>query len=215
MQASVERELPAVPAGGYNGQGVRLDGVTFRKLAAEYLVGAHEGPLQAAQAVQDARTLAQVVDSKVDRPADGVFEYRGRRWVAVEDAEPYPGLSELEVAVALAEELRVSSLFCDHPVWSPAQNVAFRVWHDTGHVEEGCGFDVDGELELFARQARRLIDRHGVRVGGEAATALFCESVYQLAACVVLGTFPDVQHVRSLGPVGVRVFAELLLGGES
>lgn len=207
-------ELPAVPANGYAGQGLRLDGETFRALAAEYLVGDHECDLSAAQAVQDSRLLAKLIDGKVEQ-SGGAFTYQGRRWVPVDDAEPYPGLSELEVAVALAEELRVSALFCDHPVWTPAQNIAFRVWHDTGHVVEGLGFDVDGELELFARQARRLIDRHGVTVGTQAASALFCESVYQLAACVVLGSVPDVQHVRSLGPVGVRVFAQLLVGGAS
>lgn len=218
-QTMKNQSLPAVPATEYPGQGAILDAATFHELAAEYLIGAHESPVSASRAVSDSVLFGRFLDGVVETWAtyprfDGApaeaYRYDGKTWVPVANPEPYAGLPEL--TEAYGRELKpvaVSSEYCDHPVWSQSTNVRFRVWHDTEHVRWQLGFDVDGELQLFAVQACQL-----ARAGRLAELdSLFCESVYQLAACVVLGGFPDTQHVRSLGPVGRRVLGQLLVLG--
>lgn len=99
--------------------------------------------------------------------------------------------------------LPLSDLYHDHPYFGRVDNLQFRAWHDTAHLTNDLGFTHDEELVLFGRQAREL--------SPFARNALFCESVYQLAASVVLGGYPEHQYCRRIGPVG-RAVRDLLVG---
>lgn len=44
----------------------------------------------------------------------------------------------------------VSGENCEHPVWTPEQNISFRIWHDViGHHESSAGFDMMGEIGVL------------------------------------------------------------------
>lgn len=183
-------------------------------LAHEYL---HPTQAQQAQGASNARELADHIAGQVLGPLPelgGELAYKGAQWRPVEDSEPYASLKEMVLFDRYVRRhegaaLLVSDLYHSHPVFTREDNLRFRVWHDTGHIEHGLGFDVDGELRLFSVQARALIDGSPAVPDG-VIDALFSESVYQLAACVHLGGFPDVQHVVSPGPIGRQVLALLL-----
>lgn len=100
-------------------------------------------------------------------------------------------------------QVPLSDLHHEHPYFSREDNLRFRAWHDTAHYTNGLDFGHDAELLLFGHQAREL--------SPFARNALFCESVYQLAASVVLGGYPDHQYCRRIGVVG-RAVRDLLVG---
>jgi hypothetical protein len=168
-------------------------------------------------AVANAQLLGYHVDQVVEYRGEadggaGSYRHAGAWWAESTDAEPYADLDEMARSWAVTTTW-VSNQHCDHPVWSVRQNVKFRIWHDTHHITTGHGFDPDGELRVFVRQAEELLgDPHGYGPAGVDAQvdALFCESVYQLAACITLDGFPDTQTVRTPGRVGRKVL-ELLL----
>jgi hypothetical protein len=175
----------------------------WAQLAAEYF----DGTANSRQALDDADLLGRYVDARVQYAGWSsshwaeVYSHLGKKWKAVEVGEPYGGFDDLERAWLDDDVVQVSNLYCDHPVWDEDTNVRFRIWHDTGHVLANKGFDPDGELDLFAIQSLEL--------SPALQAALFSESVYQLAACIALGGFPDVQQCRTPGPVG-RLVLQLL-----
>lgn len=177
--------------------GTILGNALWAALADEYL----NGPEVDQEGWVNATLLALYINSEVRTHPLGL-SYEDVLWIPTGDPEPYPDMPAMRRDWVADGIVFVSNQHCDHPVWSVATNVAFRVWHDTGHIKEGLGFSVDDELRLFGRQARHLPPQE--------ADALFSESVYQLAACVALGGFPDVQHARSLGPTG-RAVRDLLM----
>lgn len=124
-------------------------------------------------------------------------------WQAIDDPEPYRDLEHMsnhwDEVLAGKGSLYVSDCHHNHPVFSREDNLRFRVWHDTGHLKRQRDFTPDGEVQLFIDQANDLA---GLPNGKALVEALFSESVYQLAACIHLDGFPDVQHVRTPGPVG-------------
>ena len=95
------------------------------------------------------------------------------------------------------KDIPLSDLHHDHPYFTRVDNLVFRAWHDTGHLEHNLSFTANDELRLFGKQANGLTPA--------AVDALFCESVYQLAACLVLDGYPEQQYCRALGPVGRAV----------
>jgi hypothetical protein len=188
--------------------GTLLGPAVWNLLAVEYLHGD-----QTPWAEQAARYLGQHVQNEVRKrwnqdhlPDTVLYDHRGISWTPF-DGQPYNGLDDLTEAFGYGRAL-VSTEYCDHPVWDLDTNLRFRIWHDTAHVVHQLGFGVDDELYLFGRQAREL----GADTNGPTneESALFCESVYQLAAYVTLGSYPDEQRVVELGPIGRGVFDLLI-----
>jgi hypothetical protein len=131
-----------------------------------------------------------------------------------ETADPEPYRDAFAMCADIASgHFAVSKAFCDHPIWTPAENVAFRIVHDVlGHfaatVKNGwpadyagarlhaveqpptvqpdliVGFDWDGE--------NRACEAHGalLRTPDE-RMALFCECVAQTAYAIDRGGFID------------------------
>lgn len=187
--------------------GAILAPTVWNLLAAEYL---HQP--QTAVARAQASLLGNHVHDQVRirwgrdyLPDSEVYDHHGVTWSKY-DGQPYEGLAGLSTAIGYGRAF-VSTEHCDHPVWTQDTNLRFRIWHDSAHVEHGLGFGVDDELRLFGVQATELHPARW-RVGEE--QALFCESVYQLAAYVSLGRYPDVQRVVEVGPVG-RIVLDLLV----
>jgi hypothetical protein len=190
---------------------ITLSDQTWKGLSDEYLYGwSTIGWVEIDTARANAHQLAEHLATKVEYwevhgSGREVLQYLGTTWSPVDNAEPYADAAELFEAFyaqhqpAPREPIKVSDCYHDHPVFSRLDNLRFRVWHDTGHYIKNLGFDRGSELELFVTQASFL--KHETN-GRALVDALFSESVYQLAASVVLGTFPDVQHVRTPGPVG-------------
>jgi hypothetical protein len=183
-----------------------LSDSTWRALSHEYLDG-HPRDDQH-RAIDNADRLADFVSRQTEVVTDvggdaitAIYAaYSGVRWVPVDNSEPYADFDALRTARRLGSPLEVSDLYHDHPVFSREENLRFRVWHDTAHLDCNLGFSADEELDLFRLQAQRFPAGRT-----ELVDALFSESVYQLAAAKVLGTFPDKQFVRTPGPVGRAV----------
>jgi hypothetical protein len=183
---------------------ITLSDQTWKGLSDEYLYGwSTIGWVEIDTAKDNAHQLAEHLHKLVDfypEILDGErLTYSGLTWRPVLDSEPYDGLADLQSDIVAGRVLLVSDLYHDHPVFLRTDNLRFRVWHDTGHALANLDFSRGDELQLFVRQAQ---DLKGLPNGRALVDALFSESVYQLAASVVLGTFPDVQHVRTPGPVG-------------
>jgi hypothetical protein len=193
----------------------------WRALAAEYLVWNGVGYLDN-QARRDAYKLLDHVKGYAfpyGTPSIGAVECPGNVgvaptvWYPVPDADPYKDFADMDARYMQANRhMFVSDEYCDdHPVFSHSDNVLFRAWHDAGHLAYGLGFSANDEVELFTLSASKA-DRSGYVMAEGARRALFSESIYQLAAAHVLGGFPDRQTVAPLGPVGTRVYLELLAG---
>lgn len=137
----------------------------------------------------------------------------------VTDPEPYPDARGMILDIA-AGRFRVSTANCEHPLWSAAENVAFRIVHDVlGHyaasierarpgINAGAGlqpnrsqgqfvdadfvagFDWSGEVAACTAHVR-LLPRL-------ARAALFTECLGQTAYAIARGGFPE-QRVGFLG----------------
>ncbi len=116
-------------------------------------------------------------------------------WLTVRetaDAEPYP-----DAAAMLADidggHFLVSSANSEHPVWTTAENVAFRTVHDVlGHHTARSGFDWYGENRACSVHFPLL-------PAGPAHVALFTECVAQTAYAIGRGGF-GIQKVASILP---------------
>lgn len=118
---------------------------------------------------------------------------------AVPDPEPYPGPAEM-LADIRAGSFKVSAANCDHPIWSPADNVAFRVAHDLyGHAVSGGDFGWRGEMLACSTHAPLLDPR--------ALPALACECIAQTGYAIASGGFGP--QVCSDSP-GIRDLPTLL-----
>ena len=191
----------------------------WRALAAEYLVWNGVGYVEP-QARRDAYQLLDHVKGYAfpyASPSLGAVECPGNVgvaptvWYPVPDDSPYKDFADMDARYLQANRhMFVSDEFCDdHPVFSHSDNILFRAWHDAGHIAHQLSFSANDEVELFVKSATQA-DRDGVVMVPGARRALFSESVYQLAAAHVLGQFPDRQTVAPLGPVGQRLFDELV-----
>lgn len=180
------------PAIAAPGETLRTE--TWVALAGEYLAGE---PAPSGRW----RLLAEHVGRQVFGRLDHYEHIDGTPWHPV-PGQPYDGLEHMAASLSTDQRGLVSTDYCDHPLWSEDANLRFRIWHDSAHLHWGLGFDPDDELLLFGLQALEL--------GKHARWALFVESVYQLAAYMVLGSYPDEQRTPSIGPVGKRVMGTLI-----
>lgn len=91
--------------------------------------------------------LSRFVREQADRAASEL----GFGWVGTAEAPTtYQQLrGAFAHSKATGEPLAVSNLYCDDTVFmEPADNVAFRFWHDTSHCRLGLSFTLADEWEL-------------------------------------------------------------------
>jgi hypothetical protein len=88
----------------------------------------------------------------------------------------------------------VSNLHCDHTIFaSPTTNVAFRAWHDHGHLALNAPFDLAGETRVYRLQCLQLIAVYGLKRSEHWRRILHAEIVAQAAYCEATGHFPEDQ----------------------
>ncbi len=102
------------------------------------------------------------------------------------DYDPYPSHVE-QFADIRQGYLKISTLHCEHPVWSPKENVKFRAIHDLIHFDCNADFTLEGEYQAYAYQ------RHFHRKASKAA--LFTEVFVQALYFTVRGNFPTQKAV--------------------
>lgn len=92
-------------------------------------------------------------------------------------SEPYPDAPAMFADLARGRFV-VSRAHCEHPVWTPAQNVAFRIVHDIcGHYVTGGDFGWLGENLACSRHFPLLATPAARR-------ALFTECIAQTAFAI-------------------------------
>lgn len=68
------------------------------------------------------------------------------------EEDPYPD-SAAQSEDILSGRFLVSSANCDHPAWTPDENISFRIVHDVlGHHQLRAAFDRTGEIAVFRWQ---------------------------------------------------------------
>lgn len=83
--------------------------------------------------------------------------------------------------------LEINTEHCDHPLWTPEENLLFRVVHDLlPHVLYLRPFSLEGEVLSFHDHVRRAPP--------EARLALFTEIFGYAAIRYSTGVYPDVQR---------------------
>lgn len=97
------------------------------------------------------------------------------------DPEPYPSARNMIESMQRTGVMLVSTANCEHPIWTPEQNVDFRIVHDgMGHYLSGGAFSWQGELDACSIHFR-LVRNEAAR------RALFTECIGQIAAYYVIG----------------------------
>ena len=109
--------------------------------------------------------------------------------------EPYTSARAMCVDLD-GDVMKVSTLNLEHPIWTPNQNLEFRIAHDVmGHWGMGAGecnpFSFVGEMAAYVRQSASLLSP-------AACDALFTEVVGQAAVRGATGKFPS-QRIGFLG----------------
>lgn len=151
----------------------------LERIAAEY----------AAAPVFEAEHVAAWRELAADSVAQAARLRTRFRITDTDDPEPYPD------APAMFRDLSrgrftVSRANSEHPLWTPTENVAFRIVHDiAGHFSTGGHFDWRGENMACSAHERMLAPA--------ARVALFTECIAQTAFCNVFGYF-GAQKVAAL-----------------
>ncbi len=109
----------------------------------------------------------------------------------VANAEPYKTAADMFTAIE-CNRFEVSNLCCEHPLWTPYENIAFRIVHDWygHHGRDGdtlAPFSWKGEQQAYHSQCRfhsKLAQR-----------ALFTEIVGQTACYSLTGEFPEQKAI--------------------
>lgn len=110
------------------------------------------------------------------------------------ETRPYGSADELVHDIDKNHRLVISSANCEHPLWTPRENVAFRVAHDYFGHYKAClarreyGFNWEGECGAAAQHEALL-------VGIDTRRALMTEVLGQAAYYLTRGVFPPQKAV--------------------
>ena len=101
--------------------------------------------------------------------------------IETDHPEPYPDAATMTDGIR-AGIFYVSRAHCAHPIWTPEENVAFRIVHDViGHGRSGGAFDWEGE--------NRACETHAAELSIVARYALFTECIAQTGFAIARGGF--------------------------
>lgn len=90
--------------------------------------------------------------------------------------------------------LPISNLYCDSTIFFTAQdNVRFRFWHDTSHIQLGVSFSLDDELELAQWHLQQL-ERAGFPKDCLPWRVFHADLVGQIQLMALIGRFPIHQR---------------------
>jgi hypothetical protein len=187
----------------------------YRKEIATAYAAADESAALTASVKRGWRELAQ---DSVDRAAGIGLLLEVEE---TEDPEPYPDAFAM-CADIVGGHFLVSTAHCEHPLWTPAQNIAFRTVHDVlGHyaasvaagwkpdfatIDDFAVIDgmIGGEPQHFAVAAfdwegenTACLAHVRLLLSRESRLALFCECIAQTAYAIERGGF-TTQKVADL-----------------
>lgn len=152
------------------------------------LIGIEYARQDAATVSDDDRKLWQAFATYNVATADAIR--RSLTVIETDNPEPYAD-SDAQSADIRRGVFYVSRSYCDHPVWTVDENVAFRIAHDVhGHHAIGAGFDRQGEVDVYRYSLASVPERFH--------RALFVESIGQTAYAVAAGDFGPQKVYRSL-----------------
>ena len=146
----------------------------------------------AASCETDARAIRSGSPVRIVGP-DGEIRFRALQVSVSDDPEPYATPADMAADAAHNGRFVVSRANCEHPLWMPETNVAFRIVHDVrGHLATGGDFGWVGENRACDGH-RRAINRApwSTRTRRAAARAMFCECIAQTGYAIARGGFPD------------------------
>lgn len=131
----------------------------------------------------------------------------GFEWVGVPNApETYQQLrGAFEHSQSSGEPLPISNLYCDDTIYlEPADNIAFRFWHDTSHCRLGLSFSLQDEWELSLWHLAQLTAA-GLGPGSLEHELFRLDALGQIILLGVAGRFPFEQgeFVRACAEVGL------------
>ncbi len=107
--------------------------------------------------------------------------------VEVDNADPYKTAADMFVAWR-TNSFEVSRLYCEHPLWTPGENINFRIVHDFyGHFAGQAAFSWEGEQCSYLSQCTY----HSTK----AQEALFTEIIGQTAVFSLTRSFPDQKAI--------------------
>ena len=105
----------------------------------------------------------------------------------VAEGDPYKTAADMFVAWK-TNTFVVSNLFCEHPLWTPEENINFRITHDFyGHYAGQAAFSWEGEQAAYISQCT-----YHSRLAQE---ALFTEVIGQTAVFSLTRKFPDQKAI--------------------
>ncbi len=159
-----------------------------------------------------ARTnLTRFVRLKAQETADDL----GFTWVGTPSApSTYQQLrGAFEHSRSTGQPLPVSNEFCENTVYlEPADNVAFRFWHDTSHCRLGLSFQLADEWELSLWHLEQM-EAVGLGPGTREYDLFRHDAIGQIILLAVAGRFPFRQgdFVRTCTELGLDsgILAEL------
>lgn len=114
--------------------------------------------------------------------------------------QPYKNHTEMNADIA-AGRLKVSKDYADHPVWTPEENLLFRVWHDyEHHFLGGSDFSLHGEWLAAERALESGVSKAArealkVEVYGQASAAVAHAGEFQPQKIFKLGKRYKAQDV--------------------
>ena len=151
---------------------------------------------------------ARVNLSRFDRErAEESADALGFGWIGVPDApSTYQQLrGAFEHSQRTGEPLPISNLYCDETIYlEPADNVAFRFWHDTSHCRLELSFSLPDEWELSLWHLRQL-EAVGLGQGNLEYELFRLDALGQIILLALIGRYPFAQgdFVRACADEGL------------
>lgn len=157
-----------------------------------------------ARGPQGARVnLSRFVRTKASEAAEEL----GFEWVGTPDApSTYQQLrGAFEHSQRTGDPFPISNLYCDDTIYlEPADNVAFRFWHDTSHCRLGLSFSLSDEWELSLWHLRQL-EAVGLGQGSLEHELFRLDALGQIILLALVGRYPFAQgeFVRACADEGL------------
>lgn len=157
-----------------------------------------------ARGPQGARVnLSRFVRERAEEAADAM----GFGWIGTPEApSTYQQLrGAFEHSRRTGEPLPVLNLYCDDTIYlEPADNVAFRFWHDTSHCRLGLSFGLQDEWELSLWHLAQL-EAVGLGPGTLEHELFRLDAIGQIILLGVAGRFlfEQGEFVRACAEVGL------------
>lgn len=166
--------------------------------------------------VPELRAAREHLSQFVRQQAADAATALGFGWVGVADApSTYPALQAAFInSRQTGKPLPISDLYCEDTVFiEPADNIAFRFWHDTSHCRLNLSFSLPDEWRLVLHHLAAL-EAAGFGSVTDEYRLLRLDLLGQLILLGIAGRFPlnQGQFTRSCAELGLDAGVLIELG---